>query len=306
MSVYNILPSAIRNAPQLERSKRIAKALLFSPAKNINKIGFDVVAGCQLRCVGCPNSQIHPTVRFITEEDFVTCLGNLDTPHIRLMRLFNFGEPLLHPALPELLAKIPQQKFTVQEVELSSNAQHNDWKKLAEVFKVGVITNFFVSCDGDGTPEEYERLRPPGKWERLIEFLTRASEFKRQYAPNVKLITRTICTSEEGRKRWTKLLEPLGWETYFREWFYFPEASTDWQCQIPQQACKHIHYRNKLYVDVDGTVVPCCAHPRAFVMGNLKTQTYTQIIKGMKRKINFLNMEFNRKNMAVCGKCGIL
>lgn len=42
------------------------------------------------------------------------------------------------------------------------------------MLRLEVLTRLVVSCDGDGTPESYERLRPPSRWERLIEFLERA------------------------------------------------------------------------------------------------------------------------------------
>lgn len=289
----------------MHRLRQIAKVLFTRPSGNMNKVGFDVVHGCQLRCVGCPNSTLQTKVSFISTADFTTCLQHFDVKHIRLIRLFNFGEALLHPALPELLAQIPKQSYTVDEIELSSNAQHQDWHKLAEVFQTGVLTNFIVSCDGDGTPAEYERLRPPAKWERLIEFLSKAHEFQQQYAPNVRLWTRTICVTAEGQQRWTEILTPLGWTPQFRPWLPFPETLTDWRCTIPRHACKHVYQTNKIYVDTDGSAVPCCVHPRAFVFGNLKTQTYRQIMGGLPRKIKFLQLEFRRRTMPICGQCGV-
>lgn len=302
----SLVPATLRTSPNVQRLRNVMHVLFARPGLHINKVGFDVVHGCQLRCVGCPNSTLHTKIEFIAQDVFVKCLQNFDVRHIRLLRLFNFGEPLLHPSLPELLLEIPKQAYTIDDVEISTNAQNHRWDMLAEIFKTGVVTNFVVSCDGEGTAEEYERLRPPATWEKLSEFLTKASELQRQYAPNVRLMTRNICVTDEGQKRWTELLTPLGWTPVFRPWFPFPEASKEWNVPVPKQACKHMYSTNKIYVDIDGTALPCCVHPRAFAFGNLQTQTYRQIMSGMTRKLKFLQLEFRRATMPVCGKCGVV
>src|SRR5581483_1018256 len=66
----------------------------------LDVVHFDIVGGCQLRCVGCPNSTILNKVTRQTPSDFAACLSNIDVEHVALFRLFNYGEPLLHDDLP--------------------------------------------------------------------------------------------------------------------------------------------------------------------------------------------------------------
>jgi len=142
--------------------------------KHIYYFHIDIVHGCQLRCVGCPNSTLLPKISRISVEDFRACLGNVDVERVHTLRLFNFGEPLLHKHLAEIVAVIPQQSFKTSIVEISTNAQRVDWQDFENTLKQEVVNRLVVSCDGDGTPSEYERLRPPSKWSHLIEFLERA------------------------------------------------------------------------------------------------------------------------------------
>jgi len=72
-------------------STRSSEAPLFA-------VHFDIVHGCQLRCVGCPNSTLEPKIHRIPVEDFALCLGNIDVERIHTLRLYNYGEPLLHYA----------------------------------------------------------------------------------------------------------------------------------------------------------------------------------------------------------------
>ena len=199
----------------------------------VNKMGFDIVSGCQLRCIGCPNSLIQPKVRPVELSLFKECLSHIDADRVHIFRLFNFGEPLLHPNLPGVIATLRESGVRTDKVEVSTNAQHHPFDALKEVFKMKVLTLVAASCDGDGTPEEYERLRPPARWDRLIEFLRRVKELRDEYSPGMKLITRTICPEESARNRWRSVLQPLGWEPQFRGWLDLPHTKKQPERPIP-------------------------------------------------------------------------
>lgn len=291
-------------------------------ASSIFVAHFEIVHGCQLRCVGCPNSTLLPKVKPIPVEDFARGLANIDVERIHTLRLFNFGEPLLHPELSEIVAQIPKQKWAVHNVEISTNAQHVYWDDFEEAIKQGVITRLVVSCDGDGTPESYEELRPPATWDGLIEFLERASELRNRYAPQMKLGTRTICEPEpaEHRERWRALLEPLGWVPEFRRWQYMPESKENMTkriIQVPAGACLFLAdasefpqscwdgEMNLLAVDTDGSVRPCCFHPDAGTLGNLFENRYNEILYGRQRAEFVEYMKTHRRKMRVCGECDV-
>jgi radical SAM protein with 4Fe4S-binding SPASM domain len=273
----------------------------------LHRLGIDVVHGCQLRCIGCPNSTLRPKISFMSVTDFELIIKNIDVGYIKRLRLFNFGEPLLHPALPDILMRVRDKTNPpVRTVEIFTNAQHHDFLMLAEIFKTGVVDFFAVSCDGDGTKEEYERFRPPGKYEKLIEFLTKAKELRDRYAPNMFLATTNICETEEGRRRWFETLTPLGWTPSFRDWYHFPEsirARAGEDSVVLKKGC-HFMRDKYLFVDADGTVIPCCVHPRAFVLGNLKTQKYSEILRSDKRRKKLRELRTAKKKMPVCGDCG--
>jgi radical SAM protein with 4Fe4S-binding SPASM domain len=276
------------------------------PSLIIDKLGFDIVHGCQLRCVGCPNSTLKPKIQQIAPDDFAKALANTDVAAVDLFRLFNFGEPLLHERLPEILQHIPRQRWRARVVEISTNAQYHDFELLAEAFRTGVLTRLNVSCDGDGTPEDYERLRPPGKWDKFILFLRKARELRDRYSPSLALMTRTICTDPAARQRWRSLLEPMGFAVEFRDWQYLPESSQNMLSRplaVPDGVCAFIKPGNRLYVDWDGTVVPCCVHPRAAVFGNLLAQKYSEILQGQLRADVIQSMRANRHNMKICNLC---
>lgn len=286
--------------------------------KDIYCAHLDIVHGCQLRCLGCPNSTLLPKIKRISVADFRTCLANLDVQRIHLLRLFNFGEPLLHKQLSEIVSAIPEQKWKAEIVEISTNGQQVYWDDFEKSLKQNVITRLAVSCDGDGSPAEYERLRPPSKWEKFIEFLERTRELRDRWSPNLQLITRSVVENPQAMARWREVLEPRGWAPEFRSWMALPESAqnmTHRRIEVPKGACVFLAepeeynahpWRGEirvLYMDADGTVVPCCIHPRAGEFGNLLKQKYSEILRGELRARFKRQMIENRAGMSICGQC---
>lgn len=288
---------------------RIASARDVRPRgapQSIRKMHFEIVRGCQLRCIGCPNSTLNPKVERISVDAFAACLENLDVAEVQLLRLFNFGEPLLHHDLAGILREIPRASVRIREVEISTNAQFVKWDAFEEALATRVLTRIAVSCDGEGTAEDYERLRPPSRWSKLIEFLEKTKALTDKHHPALQLISRSVVETAQGRALWNDILRPRGWTPEYRSGMALPEAevSLALKPQPPGRGqCEFLRSPDRLYVDFDGTVVACCAHPRAGVFGNLMRQSYSEIVSGQQRKAMAQAMIDNRKAMPVCGGC---
>jgi radical SAM protein with 4Fe4S-binding SPASM domain len=288
--------------------------------RHIFAVHFDIVHGCQLRCVGCPNSTLEPKIERIAVDDFARCLANIDVERVHTLRLYNYGEPLLHRQLSSIVAQIPQQSWKASVVEISTNAQWVDWDEFEKMLKLEVVTRLCVSCDGDGTPGEYESLRPPSKWSKLVEFLDRAVRLRDRWSPNLQLWTRTVVRTQTDMRRWDELLRPRGWTPEFRRWMALPQAAQNMtgravvtphsRCVFvsdPSEFVDHPWFGeiNLLYVDADGTVVPCCMHPGAARLGNLMEQRYSEIVRSDVRKRFIDDLENRRATMSVCGTCDV-
>ena len=271
----------------------------------IGTLHFDIVRGCQLRCLGCPNSTLQPTIDHIAPEEFDRCLRNIDVRHVDVLRLFNYGEPFLHPDIKGLLDVLPGQAWKAQRIEVSTNAMIFDEKKVREIIGSGLVTHLFVSCDGDGTPTEFERLRPPAKWNRLIAFLEGASRIKRELGAPIQLGTRSVCVGDDGHARWRGVLEPLGWTPEFREWIALPNTSgRPWNraVRVTSRACwplTGVH----LFVNCRGDVVPCCAYPDLEPLGNLLRQSFSEIHRGPRKQQRIAHLRAHRVDDHICGQC---
>ena len=284
---------------------------------SIFMLHLDIVGGCQLRCVGCPNSTLMPKVKQVPLDLLDTVLANIDVDHVHTLRLFNFGEPLLHEQFSQVLLRLREQRWQAEHVEISTNAQHVYWDDFEEALKTRVLTKLVVSGDGDGSPEAYERLRPPGKWSKFIDFLERTKALRDKWHPNLELATRSVVETASDMENWREVVEPRGWKAEFRTWKALPESienRTGRELQAPLGICtfvapsdrfSHRYYGelNQLYIDWDGTVVPCCVHPKAGDLGSLRDTPYSLLIHGPQREAFLAEMERDRASMSICGQC---
>lgn len=285
--------------------------------KSLHTFQIDIVHGCQLRCVGCPNSTLLEKVRRVEIDEFRRCIENVDVEYVQFLRLFNFGEPLLHENLTGIFQVLQEQPWKADILEISTNAQYCNWDDFESALGMGILDRLVVSCDGDGTPESYEALRPPSKWPKLLEFLRRAKTLRDKCAPGTQLITRTIVEDEAAIKRWNDILLPLGWEPEFREWKVLPESKenmTGRAVHAPADVCTFIapshrfgeRYHgevNQLYVDASGTVVPCCAHPAARKLGSLRHQRASELLNSPERAAFVSLLETDRASVPICNQC---
>ncbi len=279
----------------------------FIQLKKIDTFHFDIVQGCQLRCIGCPNSTVRPVIEHISPDDFHRCLANVDVSHVETLRLFNFGEAFLHPKIIELLAVLGKQKWQADRVEISTNAMIYDEKLIREILRAKLVTHLIVSCDGDGTPEEFERLRPPASWGKLLEFLKGVSMIKQELVSSIHLMTRTVCGTEEGHMRWRALLTPLGWEPEFRDWILLPNSShRPWDRVADATHDKRICWPLqgvKLFVNCHGDVIPCCAYPDMASFGNLKNEKFSSIFRNASRRQMIKTVQNGRASQRICSQC---
>ena len=267
----------------------------------LKKIGIDIVHGCQLRCIGCPNSTLKPKIEYCDPVYFGKMLNNIDAK-VEILRLYNFGEPMLHPQLNDIVEIVGKSKLKPKQVEITTNGQYWNNDIFERTFSQKIVTHLYVSCDGDGSIEDYERLRFPAKWKNLIEFMSYIRNLRDKISPNMYLGTRTIADNN-SKDFWRYNLKRMGFIPEFRKWSTRTDTeNAPWKKRkVPDGLCKFVRNNDSLYVDYDGTVVPCCIHPKAGIYGNLLENKASKILINRNGFAGI--MQTNRKTMDICGKC---
>lgn len=141
----------------------------------------DVSGSCNLRCLSCPrgNFEPQPTRGFMSPETFDAVLEKIqrEDPFVGAVALYNFGEPLLHPRLPEIIG-LARRRGIMSAVSSNLNFKLD----FTEVVKAAPAW-FRVSTSGWG--DSYEVTHTGGSWPLFLANLKRLAELRASEAPDM-------------------------------------------------------------------------------------------------------------------------
>jgi MoaA/NifB/PqqE/SkfB family radical SAM enzyme len=138
---------------------------------------------CNLRCLACPRSNtLHPFENggFISIENYKKAINKLleELPMLHIVALFIWGDPLLHPRLPEIL-KINSDLGIGSDISTNLNIQT---ERLEEIIK-SEPTYIRMSCSGFGS-KNYEISHAGAKWDTFYKNCIEISRLIKKYNSN--------------------------------------------------------------------------------------------------------------------------
>jgi hypothetical protein len=141
----------------------------------------DVSGSCNLKCISCPrgNFSHHAKAGFMSAETFNKVLDKIiqEDPMVGAVALYNWGEPLLNPQLPEIVEICNKKSINAA---ISSNLSFK--KDFSDTIKA-MPTWFRVSTSGYGS--SYEITHTGGKWDLFLENMYKLCEWREQYHPKM-------------------------------------------------------------------------------------------------------------------------
>lgn len=142
----------------------------------------DVAGVCQLRCPTCPNGNFSGSALPKTMMDLAFYCRILDkliaeVDFLPDIQLYSWGEPLLNPALPDMVAYAVEQGISVG---ISSNL--NDVRHLERTVQAKPEW-FRVSLSG--VDERYQLTHRGGDWERVSRNIDLLAKYRALYNPEM-------------------------------------------------------------------------------------------------------------------------
>ena len=148
-------------------------------ARRPRSITIDPLSRCNLRCPLCPTGRGHNTSAgkgILTLPLYTKILDQL--PKLRTLLLFNWGEPLLHPQIEEIIAIAHRRGIGVHaHSNLSLKKDDAFFERLID----SGLTSLWVSIDG-ASEETYARYRVGGDFGLAIANLERLVKARRRLA----------------------------------------------------------------------------------------------------------------------------
>jgi MoaA/NifB/PqqE/SkfB family radical SAM enzyme len=245
---------------------------------------------CNLRCITCNRQDVIGPLKHMSLNDFSQIMAKLQDHPIQEAKLMGMGEPFLHPQFSDIV-KTFKATFPGAKLISATNAQYKLTKNMENSLKY--IDMLYISIDGANG--NYERMRPPSKWNKLITFLEDLQKVNR-YDCNIVVnytvspgIVYDIPIVEELSKKYNigevRLNLVQNWNEdestttgYTDEELKFLEK---YKGQIKGRApwtwsdCFWI--KEGLYCTVEGNIKVCCMNTAAKSLGNIFEQSVDEI-----------------------------
>jgi radical SAM protein with 4Fe4S-binding SPASM domain len=284
----------------------------------------DPINVCNLRCPLCPTGRgvlARPRGR-MTLEDLERIVDEI-APYAYRIELYNWGEPLLHPHIFEMIHYVSQKRIMVG---LSSNLNRLDAEMARRLIESG-LSQLVVSIDG-ATQETYAAYRRRGQLERVLHNLELLLETRRALNSRTPfVIWRTLVGKHNSREIQSirEMAYEMGVDSFTTGALFIdtrdPEQVEQW---LPQDAaytpydleseaienrwdCRDLW--ESMVINWDGGVAPCWwLHDPEFDFGNLSHQTVRQTWNGPSyvsaRRVIGRRKRDASDLLTICHRCG--
>ncbi|MCS7162535.1 MAG: SPASM domain-containing protein [Bacteroidia bacterium] len=236
--------------------------------------------------------------------------------------LFYFqGEPLLHPALPQLISYASRYRLLTS---LSTNGHLLTEERCYQLILAG-LTHIRISLDGM-TPTSYAQYRRGGHLEEVLVGIARLLSLRqalRSLFPLVEvqfIVFRHNLAEIEAFRRWAKShpidrirlktahlpeLTPAAYAEWIPPEFsrYAPDATGHPRLRKPPpNRCWRLWRATE--ITWDGRVVPCCFDKDArYMFGQLGKRGFTSIWRGPQAEAFRRQVFQNRESIDICQNC---
>jgi radical SAM protein with 4Fe4S-binding SPASM domain len=276
----------------LRKSKRIPLAEAVPLDKPLT-VYVEPTNRCNLSCSFCPQSLADYKERAGYWEHMDIALyrkviSEIQAMEIKSLKLYFFGEPLLHPQIGEILTL---GTAACDRVELTTNGMPMTAKRASEIVEAEVDYVRVSIYDDIPHPENVVRnvrtLWETRKARGVAKPFIFVKVFDQAKADAIRPDYEGICDE----------IGPEGLHSIGSDMIQIKRLTG------PHVACPYPFYN--LVVKSNGDVVPCCvAWKKSLVVGNANEQTLAEIWKGERlAEIHRLHLSGRSSELAACAKC---
>jgi radical SAM protein with 4Fe4S-binding SPASM domain len=246
---------------------------------------------CNLSCNFCPQSidgyadkaGYHQHMPVAVFENLMQQLKDMN---LRSLKLYFFGEPLMHPDIGTLCSLAAP---VCERVELTTNGIPLTSRKAREIIGSGI---------------HYIRLSWYGHNERFVKNLSLLRDKRRAMRRSIPRLAIKVYDAAQAREVKSLIPSRIYDELVIEQLHTMGSDMVHLRSyEENKAACPYAFYT--LVIKANGDVVPCCvAWEQSLVCGNIHQQSIAQIWRGDKlREIQRLHLQGRRNELAACRSC---
>ncbi len=252
-------PLKLKNLLLCEYEKR---KKVISPKSMPYTVTVDITNICNLKCPLCPTGR-----KFYGRKPSYNKIKDLETfldevgKYLIYANLYNWGEPLLHPKIDEIVKLFHSRKI---HTSISSNLNIKDKDKIINVCDAG-LDHIIISADG-ANEDIYQIYRKGGNFNLLLENIKLIVNYKKQKnkkTPSINWQFIPFRHNEHEINDARELALSLGVDKFV---FNVPIGPDEWQPKDEKLKGDHLQsgdsFCTQLWQNItihgDGGIVPCC------------------------------------------------
>lgn len=280
-----------------------------------NDIMIEVTNVCNLKCTTCYSHQDGREKRFMSLDVFKKIVDSIPFPEDKTMSLYNYGEPLMHPDIWEML--LYAKDTWVWCVKIATNGSYLTLENALKLIKWRLD---YLSISVDGTTQEvYEEFRKWWKLKEVLQHIKQMVQLKKKLWtwPDIELQF-IIMSHNQNQVDAVHSLAKTLWVDFLRyktvlikdqKWSeLIPEDSkySRYGKTIPNKnTCNKPH--EGIVVNVDGEVIPCCYITDTFIpvhsYGNIWDDTLWNIFEKEKNQQFANTVKKDKSKTPYCSWC---
>lgn len=256
----------------------------------LTSIQFEVTNKCNLKCKMCPVNHGMKRKKGFMDFNLFKRLIN-ENPKIEFALMSNWGEPLLHPKIFEML-NYAKKKNIRTLITTNATLLNND-EKIKKLLASGVER---ITISLDGFDKVYKKIRGFDYClieKRVLRMIELRDKLKLDTKIDINMVVMDETEDQVPRfyKRWSGVVDRIQ-----------IQPNMSFTPKKRKTRCKEF-WRGNLIVLWDGTVVPCCVdYEGQMVLGNANKNKLSKIRNSLQAR-KFRKMH-NKKNFPkVCQNC---
>jgi sulfatase maturation enzyme AslB (radical SAM superfamily) len=253
---------------------------------------------CNARCTICPHRAMKRPIRKMDEGLFARIIDECAAAGCRELHLHNFGEPLLDDRLADRIRAAKRRG--IARIKIFSNGSLLDQRRARDLIAAG-LDEIKISFDG-ASAEEYERIRVPLKFDRVVENIAQLVVLRNQMRSAMKI--RVACCSTSDKQATMRTLEKLVDGFSFGKIHNWTGTESSAARQGIRKPCSRLW--RTLTVLAGGEVALCCLdYDGGHLLGRIdEGSSLADVWRGAAyREVRRRHLQGRQAEIALCANC---
>ena len=157
-------------------------------------VRIETTNACNAKCIICPHRRMVRETQRMSDSLFASIIDECARNNCGEVHLHNFGEPLLDKSLPERIEYAKLKK--IRKVKIFSNGSLFDKNRAQALIGAG-LNEVKISIDG-ATKDEFERIRHPLKFDRVIDNVRRLVALRDEMGADMRVAVACCSTTDKS------------------------------------------------------------------------------------------------------------